>query len=99
MDKIIKVGLALLLIGCLADMHYGYYQFVRFAGMAGFLMLAYSSNDNNKKSEIVIYIGLALLFQPFIKVALGRHLWNIVDVIIAVGLLISLANDFKKKDL
>ncbi|MBP5375388.1 MAG: hypothetical protein J6Y38_03540 [Bacteroidaceae bacterium] len=25
-----------------------------------------------------------LLFQPFIKIALGRTMWNIVDVIVAI---------------
>jgi len=30
---------------------------------------------------------LALLFQPFFKISLGRTLWNIVDVIVGIGLL------------
>jgi hypothetical protein len=38
---------------------------------------------------------LAVLFQPFIKISLGRELWNIVDVSVAVALLISL---FLRKD-
>jgi hypothetical protein len=33
---------------------------------------------------------LALLFQPFIKIALGRDIWNIVDVIVGIGLIVSL---------
>jgi len=32
---------------------------------------------------------LALLFQPFFKISLGRELWNVVDVIVGIGLLIS----------
>ena len=42
-----------------------------------------------------IYITLCLLFQPFIKVALGRVLWNVVDVVVAIGLLISMKSDKK----
>jgi hypothetical protein len=38
---------------------------------------------------MIIYIGLALLFQPFIKVVLGREIWNIIDVLVGLGLLIS----------
>jgi hypothetical protein len=33
---------------------------------------------------------LALLFQPFFKIALGRQIWNIVDVVVGIGLLISI---------
>ena len=31
-----------------------------------------------------------LVFQPFFKVALGRQMWNIVDVIVGLGLLASI---------
>ena len=41
-------------------------------------------------ATIIIYLALALLFQPFLKVALGRTLWNVVDVIVGVGLICSL---------
>ncbi|WKZ64097.1 MAG: hypothetical protein QY315_04715 [Saprospiraceae bacterium] len=89
MDKIIKIGLAILFFLCLADMPYGYYQLVRFAGLIGFAILAYQANKKDRKTEMIIYGGLALLFQPFFKIALGRELWNIVDVIVGIGLLIS----------
>ena len=39
---------------------------------------------------MVIYAALALLFQPFFKIALGRDLWNVVDVVVGIGLLVSL---------
>jgi hypothetical protein len=71
-------------------MPYGYYQFVRFAALLGFVILAYQANEQQNKSEMIIYIGLALLFQPFVKVALGRTIWNLVDVLVGIGLLASL---------
>ena len=46
---------------------------------------------------MIIYIGLALLFQPFFKIALGREIWNIVDVVVGIGLLVSVF--WKKKPL
>lgn len=90
MDKAIKIILAILFFLCLADMPYGYYQFVRFAGLIGFAILAYQANQQGRQSEMIIYGGLALLFQPFFKIALGREMWNIVDVIVGIGLLISI---------
>ena len=72
MDKIIKTSLAILLFGCLFDMQYGYYQLVRFLALIGFGILAYQAVQENNKMVIIIYGALALLFQPFIKIALGK---------------------------
>jgi hypothetical protein len=95
-EKIIRIILAILLLLCLADMPYGYYQFIRFAALIGFSFLAYQANQQNKQTEMIIYGALALLFQPFFKIALGRELWNIVDVIVGVGLIISVFSKSKK---
>lgn len=90
MNNAIKIVLAILFFLCLADMPYGFYQFVRFAGLIGFAILAYQANQQGRQTEMIIYGGLALLFQPFFKVALGRQMWNVVDVVVGLGLLISI---------
>lgn len=90
MDKLIKVGLAILLLLCLFDMPYGFYQLVRFISFVGFGILAFDANKNERQSEMIVYVALAILFQPLLKISLGRTLWNIVDVIVAVGLLLSI---------
>jgi general stress protein CsbA len=89
-ETLIKILLAILFFLCLLDMPYGYYQLVRFIALVGFSILAYRSYEKEYKNEMIIFIGLALLFQPFIKIALGRELWNITDVIVGIGLLITL---------
>ncbi len=94
MSKIINITLALLFFLCLSDMPYGYYQFVRFAALVGFAILAFQANEQKNQMETIIYVALALLFQPFFKVALGRTIWNVVDVVVGIGLLISV---FKNK--
>jgi len=90
MVKTIKIGLAIALFICLLDMPYGFYQFVRFVALIGFGILAYKANEENKNTEMIIYGGLALLFQPFFKLALGREIWNVVEVIVGIGLIASL---------
>lgn len=87
MDKSIKIILAVLFFVCLLDMPYGYYQVVRFAGMIGFIILAYNAYENKQQTFVILYVCLAILFQPFIKIALGRELWNIIDVIVGVYLI------------
>ncbi|RXP60885.1 hypothetical protein EC396_04320 [Lutibacter sp. HS1-25] len=90
MGKLIKILLAISFFLCLFDMPYGFYELVRFLALVGFAILAYKSNEQDKKTAVVIYIALAILFQPIFKIALGRMLWNVVDVIVGLGLLISL---------
>jgi hypothetical protein len=96
MAKIVKIVLALLLFICLADMPYGYYQLVRFAGLIGFLILAYKAYERNQHIEMIIFVALAMLFQPFFKISLGREIWNIVDVIVGIGLILSIWISTKK---
>ena len=90
MEKTIKIILAILFLICLTDMPYGYYQFVRFVGLIGFAILASQSNKQGRQTETIIYWGLALLFQPIFKITLGREIWNIVDLITGIGLIISI---------
>ena len=87
MTTLIKITLAILLLLCLMDMPYGYYQLVRWAAMVGFALLANEVREQGDNNLVIVYIGLALLFQPLIKLPLGRPLWNMVDVLVAVGLI------------
>ena len=95
-NNAIKIVVAVLLFLCLADMPYGYYQFVRFIGIIVFAILSYQAYQQGRQIEMIIYGGLSLLFQPFFKMALDRELWNTVDAVVGTGLLISVL--MKKKE-
>ncbi|WP_345892791.1 DUF6804 family protein [Flavobacterium croceum] len=86
----VKLILTILLPLCLLNMPYGFYQLVRFVAFIGFSMIAFNENLNKDKTLTLTFLVLALLFQPFFKIALGRSLWNIIDVIIALFLIISI---------
>jgi hypothetical protein len=96
MEKLVKIILASLFFLCLLHMPYGYYELVRMIALIGFTILAYLAYKGDNKVEMIIFIGLAILFQPFKKLALGREIWNMVDVIVGIGLLLSLF--IKQKD-
>lgn len=87
MENVVKIGLAVLLLLCLANMPYGYYQLVRFAATAAFIWLEMLQKAQYNQVLFFTYILLAALFQPFFKVALGRELWNLADVAVALFLL------------
>jgi hypothetical protein len=65
--------------------------------LVGFGILAFRANEKNNNTELMIYGALALLFQPFIKIALGREIWNIIDLIVGIGLITSLFINRSKK--
>jgi len=85
--KSIKLILAILFFVCLADMPYGYYEFIRFIALAAFAWLSYKSYEEGSKGLCFMYAALAILFQPLFKIFLGRTLWNIVDVMVGIFLI------------
>lgn len=97
MQHQLKLIISILLLLCLFDMPYGYYQFVRLVAGISFAYFAYTAYEEKKEIQVLLYIGLAILFQPFLKIALGRELWNIVDVLVAIGLVISIIKIKLKK--
>ena len=60
----------------------------------GLTLESFAINEKNNQGWMFVWIISALLVQPFFKVAIGREIWNIVDVIWAVILLVSI---IKKK--
>ena len=74
------------------DWNYSYYQFVRFSGMVGFSVLSYQQYKKNNV-WFVVWLASVILINPIFKIALGRILWNIIDVAWAVLLIYSLLRE------
>jgi hypothetical protein len=89
-EKLVKICLSVLLLVCIFDMPYGFYEIVRFLALVGFGYLAIKTYRLKNQSLSFVYVMLAILFQPIFKIALGREFWNVVDIIVAIGLSISL---------
>ena len=81
--KNLKLYFAIALLLCLLPMPYGFYTLIRIFSMVffGFLALDYYGRKNEKMA--ITFGALAVVFQPFIKIVLGREVWNMVDVIVA----------------
>lgn len=86
--KYLKIILAIGLILCLAEMPYGYYNLIRFSSFIILGIMAIVAYKEKKETTFIGYIALAILFQPFFKIALGRSLWQIIDVIVALILMV-----------
>ncbi|HBN01781.1 MAG TPA: hypothetical protein DD383_04050 [Rikenellaceae bacterium] len=88
--------LAAVLLLCLFDMPYGFYTFVRFLASVSFCYLAFKACSEGNNDRMVLFIALTVLFQPFIKLPLGRFLWNMVDLIAAAILVYYLISHVNK---
>jgi uncharacterized membrane protein YhdT len=62
--------------------------------MTGFIILAYLYSNKEDKTIMIIWICSAVLINPLIKIALGRTIWNIVDVIWSIILMTTLIMEF-----
>ena len=96
MKIFVKILIAVLLLLCLADMPYGYYILVRYAAAFAFAYLALEYYKAQKDELVFVFGALALLFQPFVKLALGRIIWNVIDVIVAIGLIYTVIIDYRR---
>lgn len=86
--KSLKLFFAIALLICLAPMPYGYYMLIRIVAAILFVIFV-GQYYAAKKEELAITFGiLAFLFQPLVKISLGREVWNMVDVAVAILLLV-----------
>lgn len=86
-QKIQLAGAAILLL-CVFPLPYGFFTIVRVVTTIISLYLAYTYFTQNKKELALTFTIVAVLFQPFIKLALGREVWLVVDVLVAVFLIV-----------
>ncbi len=87
---------AIMLLGALADLPYGYYQLLRFAVCGVGLYLAYTAYQWQKMWAMWLFGFIALLFNPLIPIHLSKELWQPIDVICAI-LFIVVAFVLKKR--
>lgn len=94
----VSLVLAVVLIACLLPLPYGFYTVIRLAVAVVAACWAYVFYSRRKTALAIVSASVALLFQPFLKIALDRLTWNIIDVILA-GLIVftvfSLNKDLK----
>ena len=64
--------------------------------MVAFAYIAYLEFMEKNIDRMVVFIVLAVLFQPFVKIALGRVLWNIVDIAVACYLIYRSFKTYKR---
>jgi hypothetical protein len=85
-----RIACAIMLLWALARHPYSYYQLLKVVATATFVFGVYCAISWKKTGWAWIFGMLAVVFNPLISIALGRQIWNVVDVVVAAFLLISL---------
>jgi len=86
----IKISLIVILLLCLFDLPYWYYQLVRIFGTIGFAYLVYVDYKAGVKYTPYVFGVAAILLNPIIKNSFGREMWNVIDVVLAVMLILTI---------
>ena len=101
--KIITLGSsAFLLIGIL-NLPYGYYSFLRLFITCSsiYISLAYKEKNKNKLNIwVIIFLIVAILFNPIFPIYLDKESWKIIDFLVAGLFLLSYltgSNTFENK--
>lgn len=93
LDKIktlVHALLIVILLGCMLNMPYGYYQLVRVVSFVGFSFLSYLSWKDQRPLFLLLFAVGAITFNPIEKLYLGKELWIVVDIIFSLILAYSL---------
>lgn len=79
------VGAALLI--AVLPMPYGYYQLLRIGVCLAFAALAYDAHSRGRPALYWLWLcGLALLYNPILRVHFERETWAILNVLTAAAL-------------
>ena len=85
--QVIYLAVAFLFLAVL-PLPYGYYTLLRLIACAVFAWAAYVTFENKESILPWIFIVLALLFNPIIKIYLAKETWAAIDLCSAIFLLI-----------
>jgi len=97
--KITRLLLSVLLLLCILQMPYDYYQIVRYVGMIGLAYLSYYNYTLKNIKYSILFATFALLINPFagLKIHLSKMTWNIIDIIIVVFIILNALLESRKK--
>jgi len=83
---VVYAAAAMLALGA-APLPYGYYVLLRIVATLIFVWAAVVAHERRREALPWIFALLALLFNPVVKVPLGKPLWAMTDIAAAILLL------------
>lgn len=93
-DSIIKIGVIIvLIIGASTKQEYSYYTFLRWLVMVSAIYFSYKAFSSKQIGLLILFLSLAILFNPFQKFWFQKSTWALIDYIVSFILITIIAYD------
>lgn len=72
-----------MLVVAVLPLPYGYFMFLRLAITAAAAYVAYENFNKDIPVWGIVFVGVALLFNPFYTIHFDKALWAVIDIVVA----------------
>ena len=79
-----------MLFGAIAEWPYGYYSLLRWIICIASILVAFQAFEKNIDWAKVVFIIIAILFNPLAPIYLSRSTWIPIDIITAILLILAI---------
>lgn len=86
-----------LILGIFGDFSYGFYTFIRLIAAIIAAIFAYLFYQKKNIAWVWIFGIFAVIFQPLIRIPFGRGIWQFLDFILLVMLIMAVVKYYKNK--
>jgi len=80
----------LMLFGAVAEWPYGYYTILRWITCVTSILVVLQAFEKNIDWAKVVFIVIAILFNPLVPIYLSRSIWMPIDIITAITFIFAL---------
>jgi hypothetical protein len=80
----IIISCVFLFLAMIKGWPYGFFKLLRWVVCGTAVYLSWLAYESEKKGWIWVFGLIALVFNPLIPLHLGRNLWRVVDLLVAV---------------
>ncbi|NOX37702.1 MAG: hypothetical protein GXO78_09215 [Calditrichaeota bacterium] len=88
-SRFTRYMIATLLMIAIADLPYGYYIFLRIAVTLVAITMANMAYRQKHSYWMMLFIAIAILFNPIIPVYLDKEIWIVIDLVVALLFIVS----------
>lgn len=93
----IKIGVAVLLLLCFTDIPVQFNKIIHCTVACAFGYLAYDYFRGGRNLMGLLFVALAMVFQPFYQIAVGQTIWNFLTIAVIVWLFTLIISAFMGK--
>lgn len=87
----------LLIASAFFDHKYTFYNFVRWFISVSFTYLSFEGIERREYKVLIFFIPVSVLFNPFFTFSFQREVWQLIDILVSIVLVIIFLIRLKKQ--